>query len=139
MAFANKDKENFNFTINPDFDHIIEESNNTFIAARKISWGNREPKLDIRKWYSSADGSETMGKGISITDEGANELVKILAENGYGHTNEILEAIKDRDDFRSRLNKILGKDDPDYDETIKNDDVYYDPMKALFNDEEEIA
>ena len=131
-----KERTEFSYKIDEDFDFIIEEKANTFIALRKIAWGEgKESKLDLRKWYSSQNG-ETVGKGVSMSDEGANELVKVLLENNYGYTNEILAAIKDRDDFRIKLNAILGEDDPNYDKDVKDDEVYYDPMKALFEDEE---
>jgi len=126
----------FKFDIDKNYDHIIEERGNAFIALRKIAWGNKEHKLDLRKWYSSASGVETMSKGVSFSDEGAHELVKVLTETGYGHTDEILEAIKNRDDFRSKLNMVLGKEDPEYDNTIVEEEVYYDPMKALFGGDE---
>lgn len=131
------EKKELTYTKDSEFDFVIEENNNTFIALRKIGWNGREPKLDLRKWYSSADGSEVMGKGISFTDTGANELVKVLVENKYGDTTEILDGVKNRDDFRSSLNKILDKDDPHYDENVKDEEVYYDPRTSLFGDEEE--
>lgn len=40
-----------------------------------ISWNDREPKYDIRDW--SPDHSK-MGKGITLTLEEAEELVKLL-------------------------------------------------------------
>jgi len=50
-------------------------------------------------------------------------------------TDDILEAIKNREDFRSKLNIVLGKEDIDYDNTVIGEDVYYDPMKTLFGGE----
>jgi len=127
----------FKYDIDKNYDHIIQEKGNVFIALRKIAWGSStEHKLDLRKWYSSPSGAETISKGVSFSDDGANELVKVLAETGYGHTNEILRAIKNRDDFRSQLNIVLGKDDPEYDNTVIEEEVYYDPMKALFGEDE---
>ena len=123
----------FKFNIDKSYDHIIQERGNSFIALRKIAWGeNKEYKLDLRKWYSAASGVETMSKGVSFSDDGAHELVKVLTETGYGYTDDILEAIKNREDFRSKLNIVLGKDDLDYDNTVVEEDVYYDPMKTLF-------
>ena len=40
-----------------------------------ISWNDREPKYDIRKW--SPDGSK-MGKGITLSDEEVAVLKKAL-------------------------------------------------------------
>ena len=42
-----------------------------------ISWNNREPKLDIREW---APEHEKMGKGVTLTEEEAKEILKILAQ-----------------------------------------------------------
>ena len=42
-----------------------------------VSWGDREPKYDIRDW--SPDGTK-MGKGISLTAEEVAVLKEILDE-----------------------------------------------------------
>ena len=42
-----------------------------------ISWNNREPKLDIREW---APEHEKMGKGVTLTEEEAQEILKILGQ-----------------------------------------------------------
>ncbi|MEG2192961.1 MAG: PC4/YdbC family ssDNA-binding protein, partial [Oscillospiraceae bacterium] len=42
-----------------------------------VSWGEREPKYDIRDW--SADGTK-MGKGVSLTAEELAVLKEILEE-----------------------------------------------------------
>ncbi len=42
-----------------------------------VSWNGRDPKIDIREW--SPDGSK-MGKGITLTDEEAAELMKLLQQ-----------------------------------------------------------
>lgn len=126
----------FEYEKDPNFDFIIEEKGNMFIALRKISWGGRDAKLDLRKWYSS-DGGETMSKGVSFTDEGAHELTKTLISEGYGYTDEIINSIKDRDDFRSCLNKVLDESDPHYDKDVIDNNVYYDPTTSLFEDLDE--
>ena len=48
-----KKSKEFTYTVNPEFDYIIEETNNTTIAVRKISWNGRPEKLDIRKYMYS--------------------------------------------------------------------------------------
>lgn len=40
-----------------------------------ISWNGADPKYDIRDW---APGHEKMGKGITLTKEEANQLLKTL-------------------------------------------------------------
>lgn len=87
----------FTYNVDPEFDYTIDEKGNTFIALRKIDWGGKgEYKLDIRKYYANESG-ETMAKGLSfLTEEGPNELTKVLLETGYGDTEEIANAIIDR-------------------------------------------
>lgn len=41
----------------------------------RISWNGNAPKIDIRDWSPEHD---KMGKGITLTDEEAKELVAIL-------------------------------------------------------------
>ncbi|EUJ21467.1 YdbC family protein [Listeria aquatica] len=41
----------------------------------RISWNGRDPKLDIRDW---SEDHEKMGKGITLTDEEAEQLKKLL-------------------------------------------------------------
>ena len=40
-----------------------------------ISWNNREPKYDIREW---APEREKMGKGVTLSEEEAIELKRLL-------------------------------------------------------------
>lgn len=125
----------FSYTIVDDFDKVFDEKGNTFLSVRKLVWGDTDPekaKLDIRKWYTNAAGEETVGKGVSfLTEEGPNALVRVLTESGFGHTREILENIKDRDDFKSSLNIVLGKESEFYDASIPDD--LYVPSNDLFD------
>ena len=41
----------------------------------RISWNDGAPKIDIRDW---APDHEKMGKGITLTDDEAKELLSIL-------------------------------------------------------------
>lgn len=41
----------------------------------RISWNDKEPKIDIRDWSPEHD---KMGKGITLTDDEAKELLNIL-------------------------------------------------------------
>ena len=99
----------FKYEVDENFDYLIEEKGNQALFFRRVSWGGRDAKPEIRKWY--VDGSsETPGKGFSfMTEEGPDELVKILTETGYGKTDEILENISKRDDFGISVKKVLGK------------------------------
>lgn len=99
----------FNYEVDENFDHLIEEKGNQATFFRRVSWGGRDAKPEIRKWY--VDGtSETPGKGVSfMTEEGPDELVRIMTEVGYGKTDEILSNISKRDDFGISVKKVLGK------------------------------
>ena len=99
----------FKYEVDENFDYLIEEKGNQAIFFRRVSWGGRDAKPEIRKWY--VDGtSETPGKGFSfMTDEGPDELVKVMTEIGYGKTDEILENISKREDFGISVKKVLGK------------------------------
>ena len=44
-----------------------------------------------------------------MTEEGPDELVRIMTEIGYGKTEEILLNISKRDDFGISVKKVLGK------------------------------
>lgn len=96
--------KDFTYTVDSDFDYTIDEKGNTFIALRKIDWGNKgDYKLDIRKYYASETG-ETMSKGLSfLTEEGPHELTKVLIETGYGDDEELANTIIDN------RPKLLGK------------------------------
>ena len=131
--------KDFIYTSDPDFDYTIDEKGNTFIALRKIDWGNKgEYKLDLRKYYASESG-ETMSKGVSfITEDGPNELTKVLIETGYGDDTEIADAIiKNRPGVLGRiytaLNKnpeiIGGLEQEDFGED--EDEEYYDPEELI--------
>jgi hypothetical protein len=89
----------FTYEADPEYDYVLEERANTFAAARKIKWGSSENfKLDIRKYRAQEDG-EHMLKGVSLSDEGADELTRVLLKTGYGNSDDIagtiLESRKD--------------------------------------------
>lgn len=99
----------FKYEVDSNFDYLIEEKGNQALFFRRVSWGGRDAKPEIRKWY--VDGtSETPGKGFSfMTEEGPNELIKVMTDLGYGNTDEILENISKREDFPIAVKKVLGK------------------------------
>lgn len=126
----------FEYTTDPDFDYTIDEKGNTFIALRKIDWGNKgDYKLDLRKYYASESG-ETMSKGLSfLTEDGPNELTKVLIETGYGNDYELANAIiEKRPGILSRINSAI-KDDPDLVDGLDiedlDDEEFYDPEELV--------
>ncbi len=69
----------------PDFKYEIVEKLGTISQSKSgwrrelnlVSWGERDPKYDIRDW--SPDGTK-MGKGISMTAEELAVLKELLDE-----------------------------------------------------------
>ena len=118
-----KEKDNdFKYEIVDGFDFIIQESGNSSVNLRKISWNDRPFKIDLRK-YSYKDGQEQMMKGVSISEEGANELTGVLVENGYGDTKRIAAALRNRDNFKEEM---LNEDYVD-----DGSEEFYDPKQLL--------
>ena len=123
-----------------ELDRTFDEKGNVFLALRKISWGEgKKENVDIRKWYMSSDGEETVGKGVSfLTEEGPHELTRALVEEGYGHTEDVLNGIKDREDFMVSLVKVVNADDlaaNGIDVSNIPDDEYFDPTTIFSGDE----
>lgn len=123
MASNNKE---FTMEIQEGFDFIIEESGNSSLNLRKVSWNGREPKLDLRKW-NYQDGKERAMKGVTMSDEGADELVGVLIEQGYGDTKRIAKAISKRDEYSEVMEHLN-----DIEEVIDDgSEEYYDPSELL--------
>ena len=132
------------YTIKDGYDHVLEEKGNTYISLRKMCWcgadeaEEKEGKLDIRKYYTGKDGNEVVGKGVSLTEEGANELVHVLTKTKYGNTKTIINNIKNREDFIPSLVNCLSDEqlqDTGIDVSKYEKEDYYDPRKELFDDE----
>ena len=122
MAWS-KDKE-FSMEIEEEFDFILEEGQNTSINLRRISWNGRPSKIDIRKWVYQ-DGNERAMKGVSLSDEGTDELANVLVEQGYGDSSRLIKAIKQREDYNSpNSDKFDNLADDGSEE-------YYDPSELL--------
>ena len=125
----------FEYNSDPNFDYTIDEKGNTFIALRKIDWGNKgDYKLDLRKYYAS-DSGETMSKGVSfLTEDGPHELTKVLLETGYGDPEEITNTIVyKRPDILKKMCKVISSDPSlsDKDFIDDEDDNFYDPEELM--------
>ena len=126
MAARERENKEITMDIVEGFDFIIEESGNSSLNLRKIGWNGREPKLDFRKW-SYQDGQERAMKGVTMTDDGANELTGVLVEQGYGNTKRIAKALAKRDDYNDAMDHL-----DDVEEDINDDsEDYYDPSELL--------
>lgn len=128
----------FTYTVDPDFDYTIDEKGNTFYALRKIDWGNKgEFKLDLRKYYASESG-ETMSKGVSLSEEGADELTRVLLETGYGNDSEITDTIiNSRIGVAARIVKEV-ENNPELLENINSSDIDFDNEEENYYDPEEL-
>lgn len=107
-----KSDKPFHYEVDPNYDHILEERGNTYIALRKIRWGEKEDfSLDIRKYYATEDG-ERMAKGCSLmSKEGADELTRILVDTGYGNTKQLADSIcTNRDEIAARVYDKIQND-----------------------------
>ena len=124
MAF--KKNADFAYSIR-GINRVIDEKNNQFIRLAEIAWAPADEevppekiKLDIRKYTTDSDGNERMLKGCSfLTEDGPHELTHALVEEGYGKTEKILSAIKNRSDFPDAVKTCYGDKVPDdVDETF---------------------
>ena len=114
----------FSYTVGA-IDEPIDSRGNSVIMLRKLAWGSNAEKLEIRRWIIDID-SERANKGVTfLTEEGPHNLVRVMAEKGFGHTHEIINAIKDREDFDDALASI-GKKAP----KGKPSEEFYDPKEA---------
>lgn len=103
----------FSYETDPNFDYVLEERANTYVALRKIKWGKSEEfKVDIRK-YRATEGGEMMMKGCSLSKEGTDELANVLIKEGYGKDKDIYNAIiQHRPEITSRfINEIKNNTD----------------------------
>ena len=123
---ARDNNKEFTMEIMEGFDYIIEESGNSSLNLRKVSWNGREHKLDLRKW-NYQDGQERAMKGVTLSDDGADELSAVLVEQGYGNTKRIAKAISQREEYADVMKHF---DDVDV-ETDDGSEEYYDPSELL--------
>ena len=124
MAFSKNSEFKYSFR---GVNRVVDEKNNQFIRLAQIAWAGEDEevdpskiKLDIRKYTTDADGNERMLKGCSfLTEDGPHELTHALVEEGFGKTEKILGAIKNRSDFHEAVRACYGDKVPDdIDETF---------------------
>ena len=125
----------FEYSVDSNFDYTIDEKGNTFIALRKIDWNNSgNYKLDLRKYYASEEG-EKMAKGVSfLTEDGPDELTKVLLETGYGNDEEIANAIIQNRPYIVATIKKEIENNPKWDKIVafeKEDEDFYDPEELM--------
>lgn len=90
MRFEN---DKFSYEIDDKYpSKIIDEFGNKHLQLAKYKWnGKGDFKLGIRNYYSNSDG-EHVGSGISfLTEDGPNDLINALLENGHGNPDDIVK------------------------------------------------
>lgn len=131
--------DKFRYIVDEDYDYLIEEKGNQATFLRKVSWGGRDSKLELRKYVIDGTSEKPM-KGVTfMTDEGPDELVDVLVRTDYGNTESILRSIKDREDFPAAVRKVLGTDSELYNADLDNEveEEYYDPKSLDLGMEED--
>lgn len=101
---------NKEYKVFKDYNIIFDEKTSSFGSVRKVQWVSEgaEPdeskaKIEIRKFFATAQG-EKMSSGYAFsTPEGPNELVDGMVENGFGNTKNILKSLVKREDFKSSV------------------------------------
>lgn len=108
-----KSNEEFSYEKDPNFDFVIDEKANKFMALRKIKWSSsNEFKLDLRN-YVATDEGERMLKGCTfISEEGGHELARVLVQEGYGHTDDLVDAIFERRELLGAIAHRINDSDP---------------------------
>ena len=97
-----------------NYDYTISEKGNSYIALRKVVWGDKDDdsaKYDRRKYYTNADGTERMSKGVCFDEEAADELVRVLVDTGHGNTRELIDVLRNRNDFEESYNNSINNID----------------------------
>lgn len=107
-----KSDKPFHYDVDPDYDFVLEERGNTYTALRKIRWMDKDSfALDLRKYYATEEG-EKMAKGVSLmSEEGANELVRVLVSTQYGDDRQLADTIcSDRVEVAARIYDKIQND-----------------------------
>ena len=65
----------FKYEITEEIGVLSENARGWRKELNKISWNGAEPKYDIREW---SPDHEKMGKGVTLTEEEAKNLKKLL-------------------------------------------------------------
>lgn len=131
-----KEKREPYYTINTDGPDIcISEHGNTTLMFREVSWNNRPPKLELRKWHIDSV-SEVPGKGLTFySKEEVDCVVESLAKHNYGNTEKLLQGINEREDFEEALvhtigqKKVIQARNTEYE--VEEEPEYYDPKNLV--------
>lgn len=91
---AKRNKEEFTYSIEEFIAPLKESDKNDWVkGVARIKWGDNPTTLDIRNINLSSNSAY---RGISLSDEEADTLVKVLLDSGYGSVDEIIDALEHR-------------------------------------------
>lgn len=76
MPFKKGSSNDIKFEVVENYGKLTEDNNAKEL--RLVSWNGREAKYDLRSWSKKEDGTEVAGKGITLTGEECEELLKLL-------------------------------------------------------------
>ena len=114
-------------------DHIFDEKGSKFLSLRKIQWITKDTdtedesksRLELRKWIVKPDGTEMPNGGFGfLTENGPDELTKLMVNQGYGKTKDILSGIVKRKDFEETVKN--------YEKSDEDKEGYFD-MRSLLS------
>ena len=76
-SYGTKKKDELKFSVVKKIGVLDSDSPNPK-ELRVVTWGNNDPKYDIRNWKQNEDGTETPLKGITFDSEELYSLYEIL-------------------------------------------------------------
>lgn len=107
---ASKDKD-FKYNIEDVFGVVKENPSSGWCKmVMKMQWGDNPSTVDIRQMKMSEDNT-ICGKGISLSNEETDKLVKLLLDRGYGTIEDLETALQKKKDFFTTSNDKKDNDD----------------------------
>lgn len=71
--------KDFTYEVLEDYGVVGKRSGDWELRLRYVAFNGNEPKYDLRPWKDTEDG-ERMGKGIQISGEELESLLKVIIE-----------------------------------------------------------
>lgn len=95
-------------------------------AIRRVSWYNKEEKIDIRKWTAYNTEAEYGKSGIALTTDETHKLTETLVDLGFGDKDKIQESLN------TRTREWVEIPKEQLEEPVEDEEDYYDPKTDLF-------
>lgn len=98
-------KKEFKFNIEEIIEVLSEREKNDWAkVVSKITWNDGMPQIDIRNMNlanmeSKGTNGILFGKGITLTDEEVENLIRALLREGYLDDSEVLSIVSERNDI----------------------------------------